>query len=357
MIRSLSDLSATSRDEADLLIDVRSPGEFAIDHLPGAINLPVLNDEERARVGTIYVQESHFRARRLGAALVAANVARHLQQPALCRQPADFRPLIYCWRGGMRSGAMATIFDQIGWQTTLIDGGYRRWRRLVVGSLYEETSMSLPIVLLDGSTGTGKTQLLQQLQARGHQVLDLEGMARHRGSLFGAMPGGQPSQKLFESRLFDWLQRRDAGRLILAEAESSRVGNITLPPLLWAAMQQAPRIELRADADWRVRHILGEYGQIAADPEALCDAIGRLPTHHNRNDRARWLQWAQTGMLAPLVRELIAAHYDPAYARSRSRHDQAIIGRIDVADGLDVVGEVEKLLAGISASAGPAAGQ
>lgn len=333
MIRHTEDLSPAARAGFHAIIDVRSPAEFAADHVPGAINLPVLDDAERARVGTLYVQESHFVARRLGAALVAANVARHLQQ-SLADRPPDFRPLIYCWRGGMRSGAMATIFDSIGWQTTVIAGGYRRWRRQVVAGLYADAALSLPLRLLDGATGSGKTAVLGALQAQGAQVLDLEALAQHRGSLFGAMPQGQPTQKWFESQLFDALLRLDATRPVFAEAESSRIGSISLPPALWATMIAAPRIELKAELAWRVRHILANYGWIASDPAALLQAIARLPSHHAAADRARWAGWVQAGNLPPLVEELMRAHYDPAYARSRGRR-AAPSGCIAMAAGVD----------------------
>lgn len=207
----------------DAIIDVRSPGEFAEDHVPGAENLPVLDDAERAQVGTIYVQESRFLARRIGAAHVARNIARHLET-ALADRPASFRPLIYCWRGGQRSNAMATILSQVGWPVSLLVGGYKTYRRVVQARLYDGEA-ALRFVLLDGHTGSAKTEILGRLAARGAKVLDLEGLAEHRGSLFGALAGrSQPSQKLFESRLIQALDRLDPGLPIIVEAESSKIG-------------------------------------------------------------------------------------------------------------------------------------
>ena len=189
--------------DVDDIIDVRAPSEFAEDHIPGAINLPALTDEERARVGTIYVQQDRFLARKIGAALVSRNVAAHLEGP-LADRDGGWRPMIYCWRGGQRSGSVGIIFDQIGWRVTVLEGGYKAYRRLVVEMLYDR-SLGLRIVLIDGGTGTGKTQLLHHLAKGGAQVVDLEGLANHRGSNFGGWSDGQPAQKMFESRLAEAL--------------------------------------------------------------------------------------------------------------------------------------------------------
>ena len=217
MIRRTTDLSPQARDGFDALIDVRSPAEFALDHVPGAVNLPVLDDAQRAAVGTEYVQGSKFLARRTGAALVARNIADHLEGPLGDRDGA-FKPLVYCWRGGQRSGAMVTVMDQVGWPVTVLEGGYQTWRRQVKATLYD-APLEHSLILLDGPTGAGKTALLGVLAGRGVQTLDLEALAAHRGSLFGAMPGGQPSQKAFETRLHDALSRLDPARPILVEAD------------------------------------------------------------------------------------------------------------------------------------------
>jgi tRNA 2-selenouridine synthase len=315
------------------VIDVRSPGEFAEDHAPGAINLPVLTDEERAEVGTIYVQESRFRARRIGAAYIARNIARHLET-ALAGEPGSFQPLIYCWRGGQRSHAMATILSQVGWRTTVLEGGYKTWRRHVTARLYD-APLPLRLVLLDGNTGSGKTEVLQRLAALGQQVVDLEGLAAHRGSLLGGFADRpQPSQKMFESRLLGVLDGLDPARPVIVEAESSKVGERMVPPALWQAMAEAPRIELSASPDARARYLVRAYRDIIEDRAALDEALRRLPTPPGRKRLEAWGQLADAGEFEALALALMELHYDPAYRRSSRKDERRSLGAVD-AGGLE----------------------
>jgi tRNA 2-selenouridine synthase len=314
----------------DAVIDVRSPGEFAEDHIPGAVNLPVLSDAERAEVGTIYVQEDRFKARRLGAALIARNVATHLET-ALADKPGSFRPLIYCWRGGQRSEAMAVILSQVGWRTARLAGGYRTYRRWVQTRLYE-TGPRYALILLDGHTGTAKTEMLARLEARGVQTLDLEGLAAHRGSLFGALPGRpQPGQKLFESRLLAALDRLDPERPIVVEAESSKIGECMTPPVLWAAMQAAPRIRLETDREERARYLVNAYADIVQDRARLFEALDRLPLRLVGRERlAHWRALAEAGDFEALANELMEGHYDPAYDRSSRKDQRPVLGEVRI---------------------------
>jgi tRNA 2-selenouridine synthase len=313
----------------DAVIDVRSPSEFAEDHVPGAINLPVLDDAERAEVGTIYVQDSRFKARRRGAALVARNVARHLET-ALADKPGAFKPLVYCWRGGQRSGAMATILSQVGWRTAVLAGGYRTYRRRVQQALYEETR-ALDLVLIDGRTGSAKTEILGRLAALGLQTLDLEGLAAHRGSLLGALPGRpQPSQKMFESRLLQALDGLDPTRPILVEAESSKIGERMIPPMLWRPMTEAPRITLQVPPEHRARYLARVYADSVQDLDALEALLHRLPGRHGRKAVAAWRALAEAGEFEALAGALIEAHYDPAYDRSSRIETRRSLGVIEV---------------------------
>lgn len=315
ILTSLADLNTLP---FDAIIDARSAAEFADDHLPGAINLPVLDDAERAEVGTIYVQDSRFKARKRGAALVARNAARHLET-ALADKPADYRPLVYCWRGGQRSGAFAMILGQIGWQVGVLDGGWKAWRRLVQKALYE-APFPVPVMVLDGNTGTAKTAILHHVAARGGQVIDLEGLARHRGSLFGLVPGdAQPSQKAFESALAHVVSTLDPARPVLVEAESNRIGALRLPPSLWQAMQAAQRIQINAPLAARAHWLTRAYGDIIADPVELTARIGALAPFQARETLAAWLSLAQTQQFEALAARLMAEHYDPRYERTALR--------------------------------------
>jgi len=313
----------------DMIIDVRSPGEFAEDHVPGAINLPVLNDAERARVGTVYVQESKFLARKIGGALVARNVAHHLET-VLAGKDGAFKPLVYCWRGGQRSNSMAIILAQVGWRTTVLAGGYKTYRRRVQHRLHEE-DLRLRLVLLDGGTGCAKTEMLARLSALGVQTLDLEGLAQHRGSLFGGLPGiTQPSQKMFESRLLHALESFDPSRPIVVEAESSKVGARSLPSGLWRMMLTAPRIELAAPRSERARYLVGAYSDIVEDRAALDLALTQLPVHPGRKRLLAWSELADAGQFAELADAVIEQHYDPAYERSRRKDQHPLLEKLEL---------------------------
>ena len=327
----------------DMIIDARAPAEFADDHLPGAISLPVLDDGERAQVGTIYKQLSPFSARKIGGALVARNVAAHLEGP-LADKTGGWRPLIYCWRGGQRSGSFATILAQVGWRTETLTGGYKSWRRLVVGQL-RDTDIASPVLLLDGNTGSGKTELLALLAARGMQVIDLEGLANHRGSLFGGRIGGQPSQKLFENRLAQALAALDPVRPVVIEAESSKVGDRVLPSRLWAAMSAAPRITIAAPVAARADYLVRSYGDMIADGGVLAATIDKLRLLHATEVIAGWHAMAATGQFRDLAADLMARHYDPRYAKSRAakgRIEQVVAAATLSPQSLEALaGEVE----------------
>ncbi|NHQ75987.1 tRNA 2-selenouridine(34) synthase MnmH [Roseovarius gahaiensis] len=332
MKRTLSDLGDLADLPADTVIDARSPAEYAEDHLPGAINLPSLSDAERAEVGTIYVQQDRFLARKVGAAYVARNVAAHLQG-ALADKPGGWRPLVYCWRGGQRSGAFATILAQIGWRVQVLDGGYQSYRRLVSRLLYD-TPLALRPVLLDGNTGTAKTRLLALLAARGWQVIDLEALANHRGSALGAQPGGQPGQKLFEGRLAQVIARLDPTRPVVIEAESSKVGDRNVPPSLWQAMRNAPVVEVTAPHQERARFLAQAYADIAGDIAQLSGQLDLLRPLRGHQQVDAWHSMAAQGDLTGLASSLIEQHYDPGYARARKRDDLVPQARVSL-DRLD----------------------
>jgi tRNA 2-selenouridine synthase len=299
---------------ADTIIDVRSPAEYAEDHLPNAINLPVLSDIERAEVGAIYKQASPFAARKIGGALVAHNTATHLQG-ALAGKDGAWQPLIYCWRGGQRSSAFATILDQVGWRVKLLQGGYQSYRREIVRTLYE-TPLPHRLMLISGSTGTAKTALLHQLVAKGAQVLDIEEIAAHRGSLFGGIGTAQPSQKMFETSIASRLATLDPNKITFVEAESSKVGERLIPPSLWALMANASRIQITAALEARSSFLCRAYSNLTQDKTALNDLLNKLRPYHSGERIDQWHAQVQINDWQTLAAGLIKDHYDPRYAKS-----------------------------------------
>ncbi|MBO9513952.1 MAG: tRNA 2-selenouridine(34) synthase MnmH [Variovorax sp.] len=323
----------TDRHAFDTLIDARSPAEFALDHIPGAINCPVLDDEERRIVGTLYKQTGAFEARRVGGAMVAANLARHLRE-RFADRPASWKPLVYCWRGGLRSGSMVTWLRLVGWDAQQLAGGYKGYRRHVIDQI-EALCPRLPLRVICGATGSAKTRVLQALAARGAQVLDLEAFAQHKGSLLGALPGmAQPSQKHFETRIAQVLDEVDLGRPLYVEGESPRIGRIALPLPLVARMRASPCIEIAATPEARLAYLLRDYAYLGDDREALATQLGLLKELQGKETVQRWQAWARAGELSPLFAELMALHYDPHYGRSQASHfeDWPHRRRIETAD-------------------------
>ena len=320
MQRNVVDIDAALRAEPpfDTIIDVRSPGEFAEDHMPGAVNLPVLDDAERARVGTLH-RGSTFDARRIGAALVARTIARHLDE-ALTDKPRTWRPLVYCWRGGQRSGAFVHVLERIGWHARQLDGGYRAFRRAVVQEI-EVMPARFDWRVICGTTGSGKSRLLQHLRTSGAQVLDLEGLAHHRGSVLGALPAlPQPSQKMFESRLWSALRSLAVDRPVFVESESRKVGDLRVPDALIASMRAARCLRLELPLDARVRLLRTEYEHFEAHPELLERQLDCLSALHGKERVAYWKGLARERAWDTMVERLLVEHYDPAYLRSIRRN-------------------------------------
>ena len=304
----------------DALIDARSPAEFAQDHLPGAVNWPVLGNEQRRIVGTLYVQTSALEARKLGASMVARNVADHLDR-WIAGKPRDWQPLVYCWRGGQRSGALAWFLDQIGFRTAKLVGGYKGFRAVVRQDLAAWPAR-FDFRVLAGRTGSGKTRLLQALAAQGAQVLDLEALAQHRGSILGGLPGQpQPSQKHFDSRLWQSLRQLNPARPVFVESESKKIGRLQLPDALIERMHghgQVLRVDMGDAA--RVQLLLEDYGFFAADPERFCGLLDGLVELRGRDTVGRWQALARNGQWAEVFDQLMREHYDPLYGRSMDRH-------------------------------------
>ena len=305
-------------DGFDAIIDVRSPSEYALDHLPGAINCPVLDDAQRIEVGTLYKRVNAFEAKKVGAAMVAKNIARHIETLCLDK-PREWHPLIYCWRGGNRSGSMAHILARIGWPVIQLDGGYKAFRNYVNEALKQEPAVQFKVIC--GTTGSGKSRLLEVLHAIGAQVLDLELLAAHRGSVLGNLPSQpQPSQKAFESAIWQRLRQFDTTRPVFVESESRKVGNLRVPEALMEKMRASPCIKLSLSRADRVRLLMADYEHFALNPGILNTQLDCLMSLHGHEKIGRWHALANAGRMGELVDELLTDHYDPAYLRSIDRN-------------------------------------
>jgi len=306
-------------DEFDAIIDVRTPAEFIEDHIPGAINCPVLSNEERITVGTLYKQVSPFEARKVGAALVARNIAKHLET-TFSNYPKSWCPLVYCWRGGQRSGAMSVVLRQVGWSAHKLDGGYKTYRHHVLAEL-EEIPLKLKLRVICGATGSGKSRLLRVLAESGRQVIDLEKLAKHRGSVLGGWPDQvQPSQKWFDSQLLQVLQSFDLSCPVYIEAESNKIGRILLPDSLVSTMHKSECVLLETENSARIAGLLEDYQHYLNDPEKLIMHLQTLYRYHGAKLLEHWTALIRNGKYATLVEELLALHYDPGYLRATSAH-------------------------------------
>lgn len=306
-------------DEFDTVIDARSESEFGLDHLPGAVNWPTLNDQERHTIGTMYVQVNAFEAKKRGAAIAARNIAAHIEREMLDK-PKDWKPLAYCWRGGKRSGSLALILDQIGFRVTLLEGGYKAFRAAMLQDIARIVP-SLRFQVVCGTTGSGKTRLLQALQAQGAQVIDLEALANHRSSVLGAIPGvAQPSQKRFDTLVWDALRRFDPARTVFVESESKKVGNVAVPLPLIEAMRASPCLNLTLPDPERVALLVEDYSFFVHDAELFCGRLDVLVEFRGRTVIEAWKASVRAGAIEPVVQALLTEHYDPGYLQSMRRN-------------------------------------
>jgi tRNA 2-selenouridine synthase len=317
----------------DTLIDARSPTEYADDHLPGAVNWPVLDDDERRAVGTEYKQVSSFDARKHGAALLARRVAEIVERDVFDK-PREWQPLVYCWRGGQRSGTLAWFLGQIGFRVHVLQGGYKAFREQV-----REQLAALParfdVNVIAGRTGSGKTRLLQALREQGAQVLDLEALAKHRGSVLGGLPDeAQPTQKAFDTAVWHALQLFDATRPVFTESESRKIGALAVPEALLQRMRNDGRVVMVEMADAaRVQLLLEEYGFFAQQLDRFCGHLDTLAELRGKATVERWQALAREGCWAEVFTQLMHEHYDPLYLKSIERNYRAAAQTLALRDG------------------------
>lgn len=306
-------------DRFSTVIDARSEDEYALDHVPGAINWPTLDNAERITIGTHYKQVNAFEAKKRGAAIAARNIAAHIEREAL-NKPRDWKPLMYCWRGGNRSGSLATILGAIGFHVMLIEGGYKAWRAALVDDV-AVIAPQLEYRVVCGPTGSGKTRLLQALATEGAQVLDLEALANHRSSVLGHIPGlPQPSQKRFDSLIWDALRHFKPGQPVFVESESKKVGNVSVPHALIEAMRASPCVDLQLSDEERVALLLEDYAFFVNDPNHFCDRLLALTELRGKAVVDGWVEKVGAGKTPEVVLELLTQHYDPMYAQSIGRN-------------------------------------
>lgn len=319
MQQTLSAEEALRRlDDFDALLDARSESEYAEDHLPGALSWPTLNDAERHEVGLLY-RQNPFEARKRGAAIAARNIAAHIEREVLDK-PKDWKPLVYCWRGGKRSGSLALILGEIGFYVTRIDGGYKAFRNALLADI-PRLAARMDWRVICGATGSGKTRLLHALREAGAQTLDLEALARHRSSVLGAVPGqSQPTQKAFDTQIWNTLRHYDPQRPVYVESESKKVGNVAVPDALMTAMRAAPCLHLLLPEDERVSLLLEDYPHYTEDTAGFCARLDALTELRGKKTVAHWHHLIEAGQLQEVVRDLLRTHYDPGYQQSSLRH-------------------------------------
>ena len=328
MIISKKKFDDVNLNEFDTIIDVRSPAEFNDDHIINSINLPVLNNSEREIVGKIYVQDSKFKARLIGASLITKNISNILENDLFAKN-RDWKPLIYCWRGGKRSYSLSKILSDIGWSPTILEKGYKSYRKSVVETLHEK-SIDYRIILISGHTGTGKTELLNILKQQKNQILDLELIANHKGSLLGAEKTIQPNQKLFESMIFNKISKFDIEKPVFIEAESNKIGNLIIPPSLWKKMKNSLRVEIKSNVENRVEYLEKKYSDLTNDINILTKKLSSFSSLQGKKRVLSWIKLAKDKKFKDLARDLITNHYDPRYQNNLDKNSSLFIERFDV---------------------------
>lgn len=318
---SVQSFLALAHETQAPVLDVRTPAEYAHAHLPNAHNLPIFTNEERAIVGTAYKQQGRETAIKLGLDIVGVKMRNIVETAERINTEATSNNtktlFVYCWRGGMRSGSMAWLLDLMGFKVYTLRGGYKAYRRLML----ETIAKSRTIIILGGKTGSGKTALLHELAVHGEQVLDLERLAQHKGSAFGALgEESQPTQEDFENRIGIVLWGMNLEKRVWLEDESRTIGKCTIPAPLWEQMRTAPTLVLEITLEERLHHLAEQYGQYSQ--EALRDAI----LHIEKRLGGAATKEALAALDAGNIKECAAItlrYYDASYTKGLSRRESS----------------------------------
>ena len=310
------------------IIDVRSPSEFIIDHIPGSINLPVLSDKQRHYVGKTYKEVNPFKAKIIGASIISKNISKFLDKEFLSRK-GSWHALIYCWRGGQRSRSLALVLNEIGWRISVLKGGYKNYRKLVLDELDDLSKYQFKII--QGQTGSAKTKVLNSLSNMNAQVIDLEHLASHRGSLLGSeINKTQPSQRYFESLIHKKLDKFDNTKPIFIESESSKIGKLHLPKKLWLKLNKSDRLLLNVPINERIKFLLKEYKHLTKDSKLIQPFINGMKGKIANEILVNWTKLIQNQDWETFVKETLENHYDPKYSFSATKHMDKIKHKIDV---------------------------
>ncbi|XP_046330824.2 tRNA 2-selenouridine synthase-like isoform X2 [Haliotis rufescens] len=303
--------------QASEVIDVRTEREFSLDHIPGARNLPVLTQAQHVEVGTRYTDNA-FQARKLGARYVASCISKHIEN-YFQEKDENYSPLVYCWRGGQRSNSLAIVLAEIGFRVFVLKGGYKSYRHIVTRDL-DILPREMNFRVITGLTGSGKTFLLHQLSERGQQVLDLEGLACHKGSTLGLWHNHtQPSQKMWESLLRDKMSQLDSTKPVWVESESRRIGRVTIPGTLFDKMGEGQRYEVNLPMSERVRHIIKDYPHWISDVEKLKTTLAPLARFVGKKKVYDWYDLLAHDRFEEFVESILRDHYDPTYTKSQAK--------------------------------------
>lgn len=313
----ISELDYITNTKKKLIIDVRSEAEFSIDHIPGAINLPVLNNTERKIIGTIYKKFGSFEANKSGAMIITKNISLILQR--FINLPKDLEIVVYCWRGGKRSYSLNTILNSIGIKSNIIKGGYKSFRKMVIEKL-ETLPKNYKFVVIAGPTGNGKTLLLEKLEKSGENIINLEQLANHYGSVLGDINLIQPTQKSFETHLLYSLSKLEASKICFIESESKKIGKLSIPDILLKKIRNSPCIQIEIPIDSRVENIKENYKYFIDNPDELLTRLKKIKQYIGIENLNNWTKLINHYEWDAFIEQMITSYYDPLYNKSLNQN-------------------------------------